>query len=104
MTRTKDIRENLVPVDALAQAAACLRVLAHPARLRIVDILMHGRFPVGRIAELCDLPPHQASEHLRLMQGHGLLEAQREGRTVYYSIVSPNLPGVLKCIRANCRA
>jgi len=94
--------KRLLPMEALCQAAQCLKLLAHPARLRIVDILMRGKFPVREIAELCQLPPHQTCEHLRLMQGHGLLSSSRKGRAVYYRIVSPNLPGVLECIRRNC--
>ncbi len=95
---------ELLAMDSLAQAAECLKVLAHPVRLRVVDLLMQGEFPVGRIAELCDLPAHQMSEHLRLMQAHGLLRSRRDGRVVFYGVANPNLPGVLKCIRANCGA
>ncbi|MFP4355687.1 MAG: ArsR/SmtB family transcription factor [Phycisphaerae bacterium] len=93
---------DLLSETFLAQAAEVLKVMAHPVRLRIVDILMQGRFPVGQIAEMCDLPSHQASEHLRLLKGQGLLDSRREGRTVYYEIASPRLPSLLKCIRNTC--
>lgn len=92
----------LLPMDFLEAAAECMKVMAHPVRLRIVDILMQGQFAVGDIAAMCDLPSHQASEHLRLMKGRGLLESTRHGRTVYYSIASPRLPGMLKCICNTC--
>ncbi|NQU24242.1 MAG: helix-turn-helix transcriptional regulator [Candidatus Nealsonbacteria bacterium] len=93
---------NLLPVELLEEAAECLRILGHPMRLRIVDILMQGEFPVGQIAEMCELPPHQTSEHLRLLKGHGLLSAQRRGRAVYYAVADPRLPRLLQCIRAAC--
>ena len=93
---------SLLPMESLTAAAVCLKVLAHPVRLRIVDLLMQGEFPVHQIARLCDTPAHQTCEHLRLMQGHGLLSAKRRGRAVFYAIASPNLPGVLECIRRNC--
>jgi len=86
----------------LADAAECLKVMAHPVRLRIADILMQGHVTVGTIAKLCQLPPSQASEHLRLMKACGLLEAAREGRAVYYRIVNPSLPGLIRCIRSTC--
>ena len=35
---------DLLPIESLEEAAECLRVLAHPMRLRIVDILMQGAF------------------------------------------------------------
>jgi ArsR family transcriptional regulator, zinc-responsive transcriptional repressor len=93
---------DLVPGPLLEQAAECLRIMAHPARLRIVDILMQGDFPVHEIAAMCDLPAHQASEHLRLLQGRGFLASRRKGRTVYYRIASPRLPALLRCIRKTC--
>lgn len=90
---------DLLPGGVLEDAAECLKIMGHPGRLRIVDILMQGRFQVNEIAEMCDLPPHQASEHLRLLKGHGLLDSEREGRAVYYSIADPRLPGLIECIR-----
>ncbi len=93
---------DLLSETFLTQAAEVLKVMAHPVRLRIVDILMQGRFPVGTIAEMCDLPAHQTSEHLRLLKGQGLLDSTRQGRTVFYEIASPRLPSLLNCIRSTC--
>jgi DNA-binding transcriptional ArsR family regulator len=93
---------NLIPLEKLERAAECMKVMSHPIRLRIVDILMQGEFPVHEIAEFCDLPPHQTCEHLRLLKGHGFLASQRKGRTVYYRIITPQLPGLLECVRKNC--
>ncbi|AQT67783.1 HTH-type transcriptional repressor CzrA [Anaerohalosphaera lusitana] len=93
---------DLLPDDYLEMAADCLKVMAHPVRLRIVNILMQGEFAVHEIAELCDLAPHQTCEHLRLLKGHGFLDSDRRGRTVYYKIASPQLPGLLECIKKNC--
>lgn len=90
---------ELLPAPALREAAECLKVLAHPVRLRIVDILMQGQFPVSDIADMCDVQPHQCSEHLRLLQGHGLLQSKRSGRCVYYRISDRRLPEMLKCVR-----
>jgi ArsR family transcriptional regulator, zinc-responsive transcriptional repressor len=93
---------QLLPTEVLDGAAECLKVMAHPVRLRIADILMRGEFPVHEIARLCDLPPHQTCEHLRLMKGHGLLDSERRGRSVFYRIVNPNVPGLIECIGRNC--
>lgn len=93
---------TLIPIDTLAQAAECLKVMAHTVRLRIVDLLMQGEFTVGEIAERCGVNPNQACEHLRLMQTHGLLAAERRGRSVYYRIASPRLPKLLDCLRSTC--
>ena len=92
---------KMVPMEALAKAAACLKVMAHPVRLRIVDILMQGEFSVREISEMCELKQHQACEHLRLMQSCGLLKSERRGQMVYYRIDSPQLPALLGCVKTH---
>ena len=94
---------DLMPLDEIKDAAECLKVMGHPMRLRIVDILLQGDFSVGEIADLCGLPPHQTCEHLRLLQNHGLLSGERRGRTVYYKIIHPRLPRLLRCVRESCQ-
>ena len=96
-TRTK---LKLTDLDSLGEAAECLRTLAHPHRLRMIQMLLQGRFTVGELAEACDIPSHMASEHLRLMQRSGLLAAEKDGRFVYYSIVEPHLGDILCCVEA----
>jgi DNA-binding transcriptional ArsR family regulator len=88
-----------IDLDCLSRAAECLKTLAHPHRLRIVEMLLHGRYTVGEIAEACGVPSNIASGHLRLMQRCGMLMPQREGRSIYYSITEPCLQGFLSCIR-----
>jgi DNA-binding transcriptional ArsR family regulator len=93
-------KPELTDLDALAQAAECLRVLAHPHRLRMVQMLLAGRYSVGELADACDLPTPMASEHLRLMQRCGFLTSQKEGRHVYYAIAEPHLADIMKCIES----
>ncbi len=91
-----------LPNDLLEQAAHCLRVMAHPARLRMVELLLSERQSVGQLAERCGLRPHQACEHLRLLQNCGYLSSERQGREVYYQVISSTLPALIACIRASC--
>jgi ArsR family transcriptional regulator, zinc-responsive transcriptional repressor len=102
--KTKQRGPDLVPMDALDAAAECLRALAHPARLRMIDILQQGEYPVHAIAAMCGTGPNQTCEHLRMLKGHGILDSRRQGRTVYYRIRAPHIPGLLACIRAQCGA
>ena len=89
---------RLTDLAAMEQAAECLRTLAHPHRLRMVQMLLQKQYPVGELAEACDIPSHMASEHLRLMQRCGFLSAEKQGRFVYYKIVEPHLESILHCI------
>lgn len=95
---------NVLPDAVLEEAAECLKVMAHPVRLKMVNLLMQGRFAVHELAELCDTSPNQTCEHLRLLKSHGLLSSHRKGRTVYYGIASPRLPRLIECIKKTCEA
>lgn len=85
-------------VEDFAEAAECLKTLAHPVRLRIVQLLLHGRFTVGELAADCGIPDNVGSEHLRLLQRCGFLDSQRDGRRVYYSVAEPHLKKLMACI------
>jgi DNA-binding transcriptional ArsR family regulator len=87
-------------VELFSQAAECLRTLAHPVRLRMVQLLLHGQYTVGQLAEDCSVPDNVASEHLRLMQRCGFLTSQREGRQVYYQVAEPHLQNIMACVES----
>ena len=86
--------------EAFAEAAECLKILAHPVRLRMVQLLLHGRFTVGEVAEDCGVPDNVASEHLRLMQRCGFFNSERDGRRVYYTVAEPHLQNIMNCIES----
>ncbi len=92
--------EKLMPANmqALGQAAECLRTLAHPVRLRMVQMLLHSRFSVGELADDCGVPNNVASEHLRLLQRCGFLTSDRDGKRVYYQVAEPHLQSLMSCI------
>ena len=91
-------RLRMSSIDALSQAAECLKTLAHPHRLRMIQMLLQGRYTVGELADACEIPSHMASEHLRLMQRCGFLENEKEGRKAYYKIVEEHLASIMTCI------
>lgn len=93
-------RLRLTDLDALGDAAECLKTLAHPHRLRMVQMLLQGKFTVGELAEACDLAPAMASEHLRLMQRCGFLDSERDGRKVFYAVAEPALAKILACVES----
>ncbi|MBX7168959.1 MAG: metalloregulator ArsR/SmtB family transcription factor [Pirellulales bacterium] len=96
--KTKKQAAAELSVDAWMQAAECLKTLAHPHRLRMVQMLLRNAYTVGELAEACGITSPMASEHLRLMQRCGLLDSRKEQRFVYYRIVEPHLGELMSCI------
>ena len=90
--------KKLTPLPALEQAAECLKTLAHPHRLRMIQMLLRDRYTVGELAEACGIRSHMASEHLRLMQRCGFLINEKEGRNAYYRIAEPHLEQIMSCV------
>lgn len=98
MAKADDSKQALLPMQSLEMAAECLKILAHPSRLRIVQMLIAGSYAVGELAEACEIPSHMASEHLRLMQRCGFLKSEKQGRFRYYSVAEPHLIDIMDCI------
>ena len=80
-------------------AADCLKILAHPQRLQIIELLSKHKLSVGELAEKLNLQSHMTSEHLKLMQRCGFLKSQRVSRKIYYRIAEQHLLELLKCMR-----
>jgi ArsR family transcriptional regulator, zinc-responsive transcriptional repressor len=91
---------KLTDLEKLREAAECLRTLAHPMRLRMVQLMLQGEWTVGQLAESCGLPSHMASEHLRMMQRCGMLARRQDGRRIYYRVVEPSLARIMTCIES----
>ena len=94
---------KLTSLEGLAQAAECLKTLAHPHRLRMVQMLLRGEHTVGALAEACGIPSHMASEHLGKMKDRGLLNAERRGRQIFYQIAEPHLANIMACVEVRFR-
>jgi ArsR family transcriptional regulator len=66
--------------------AEMFRVLGHPVRVRMLELLRSGELPVRELQRLLDLDSSGASQHLGALRKLGLLESRREGTSVYYRI------------------
>jgi ArsR family transcriptional regulator len=68
-----------------------LRALASPHRLRIVHLLGEGPREVHELASELDLGQATVSQHLAAMRSVGLVEADRDGRSVRYRLADPQI-------------
>lgn len=75
-------------LDAVAER---FKVLAEPARLRILERLRHGRLHVNALVEATGLQQANLSRHLQTLHTHGFVVRTREGTFVYYAIADPQV-------------
>ena len=62
------------------------QILSNSSRLLILRSLEHHEMSVGEIAEQIGATLQNTSQHLRLMKNKGVLEARRDGQTIFYQI------------------
>lgn len=90
--RSPKISSPPAPTDPLVEIARVARALGHPARLRIVELLLQRRICVGgEIVGELGLAQSTVSEHLRVLKEAGLVCGEIEYPHVCYSLNTPGL-------------
>jgi ArsR family transcriptional regulator len=67
------------------------RVLGHPARIKILELLRDGERSVGELQASLILDSGGTSQHIGALKRHGLLESRRERTSVYYRVRDPRI-------------
>lgn len=93
-----------IPPDVLEGAARVLRAVAHPLRLRLLEILeQKGESNVTALCEASGAPQPLVSQQLARLRHEGVLAATREGSQVFYRIARREVLGLLECVRRTAR-
>jgi len=71
--------------------ANLFRVLGHPARVRILELLREGERSVGWLQAELALGEGSTSQHLAALRRIGLVGSRREGTTIYYRVENPRV-------------
>ena len=87
-------RTGQPPVYALK--ADFFRVLGHPARVRMLQLLRDGELSVGAMRNALDLDASSTSQHLAALRNQGLVASRKEGTSVYYRVRDPRTLDLLE--------
>jgi ArsR family transcriptional regulator, virulence genes transcriptional regulator len=74
-------------------------ILGHARRVAIFCELHDGRKTVSELAESCGATLPNVSQHLRIMRDKGMVKTEKEGQSVYYSIVDERFVDACRTIR-----
>ncbi|MCA1810302.1 MAG: ArsR/SmtB family transcription factor [Kiritimatiellia bacterium] len=89
-----------VSPEMLRRLADVLRTLAHPARLRMLACMEHhGPTAVRELAGRVGVSQSTASQHLNLLRRLQLIDSERHGRRVCYSVADGRVLAILACLR-----
>ena len=79
--------------------AQLFRVLGHPLRIRILEVLSDGERTVGDLQAELELDSSSTSQHLAALRQQGVLDSRRAGTSVYYRIKDPRVSELLAVAR-----
>ncbi len=86
-------------MNAYALQAELLKVLAHPARLQILDVLRDGEQCVCHLQAVLGLRQAYVSQQLMELRELGLVTDRKEGLRVFYSVRDPSVYAILDVAR-----
>src|SRR5215471_3704296 len=79
--------------------ARFFKALAHPTRIRILEILVQGGRTVYELQEALALDQPSVSQQLAVLRNHGVVTAEKEGLTVRYALRDPLVGELLEVAR-----
>ncbi|MFF9481885.1 ArsR/SmtB family transcription factor [Streptomyces sp. NPDC014733] len=79
--------------------AAFFRVLGHPVRIRVLELLQEGPLPVRQLRGAIGVGPAALSQQLAVLRRSGIVTATRTGTTVVYELAGGDVPGLLGAAR-----
>ncbi|MBK7426084.1 MAG: helix-turn-helix transcriptional regulator [Saprospiraceae bacterium] len=95
MKKTKVTFDN----DKLEYSSELLRALAHPLRLKILEFIdKHQEINVNKIYNTLNIEQSITSQHLKVLRMAGIVDTDRDGKFVHYSIDYARLIKTVKAL------
>ena len=80
--------------------AKVIKALGHPARLLMVDELSRGEKCVCELTALVGSDMSTVSKHLSVLKNAGLVQDEKRGSQVYYTLTVPCVMSFFGCVEA----
>lgn len=80
--------------------AKIVKAMAHPSRLFIIDQLAEGEHCVCELTEMIGADKSTVSKHLSVLKDAGIVENEKRGLQVYYTLRVPCITSLFTCIEA----
>ena len=80
------------------QAEVC-RLLGHPKRLRILDLLAEGEKSSGELLRALGISKVNLSQHLAVLRHAGLIESRQQGREAFHKLAFSEIKDACRLTR-----
>ena len=79
--------------------AEFFKTLGHPARIRVLELVSDREHAVAEMLPQVGIEPAHLSQQLAVLRKMNLVVTRKEGSTVFYSLVSPQVAELLAVAR-----
>jgi DNA-binding transcriptional ArsR family regulator len=88
-----------MPVPLHQAKAEFFRMLGHPVRIRVLEILQDGPAPVRDLLAAIEVEPSNLSQQLAVLRRSGIVTSARDGSTVVYSLAGADVAELMRAAR-----
>jgi ArsR family transcriptional regulator len=88
-----------MPVPLYQAKAEFFRMLGHPVRIRVLELLQDGPMPVRDLLAAIEIEPSSLSQQLAVLRRSGIVTSTREGTTVVYSLSGGDVADLMRAAR-----
>ncbi|KAA2258101.1 helix-turn-helix transcriptional regulator [Solihabitans fulvus] len=88
-----------MPVPLYQARAEFFRILGHPVRIRVLDLLSDGPMAVRDLLVAIEIEPSNLSQQLAVLRRAGIVTATRAGTTVVYALSGVDVAELLRAAR-----
>ena len=93
------MNKPLTSFQILDKSAEILKVVAHPIRLAIIEMLLkNGEFSVTDIYQKLDIEQSVVSYHLKNLRMVNIVVSNRKGTKIFYSLTSDDIAKIFEHI------
>jgi len=94
----------MTSISRMTEARAeILKAMAHPARLFMMEELAKGERCVCDLREMVGTDLSTVSKHLSILRNAGLVEIEKRGTMVFYSLTTPCVLNFVNCLDATIK-
>ena len=80
-----------IPDDLAVLIATRFRAISEPTRVRLLDCLRDGEQSVNQLAGALGTSQQNASKHVGVLAGAGIVASRKDGNHAYYRITDPSV-------------
>nr|WP_275405884.1 metalloregulator ArsR/SmtB family transcription factor [Streptomyces sp. SID13588] len=88
-----------VQIPLYEAKAEFFRMLGHPVRIRVLELLQAGPMPVRDLLAAIEVEPSNLSQQLAVLRRSGIVVASRSGATVNYELAGADVADLLQAAR-----